>query len=93
MEEEPIRIRKPREGEVIGTVEAMLGANKLNVRCQDGKIRICRIPGRFKKRLWIRPGDAVLVEPWKIQGDSRGDVIWKYTKTQTSVLKKKNMLK
>jgi initiation factor 1A len=44
------RIRIPREGEVLGAVEMMLGGDKLKVICDDGNVRICRIPGRLRKK-------------------------------------------
>ncbi|MBI5061471.1 MAG: translation initiation factor eIF-1A [Candidatus Aenigmarchaeota archaeon] len=87
-----IRVRTPRQGEVLGVVEGMLGANKLRVRCQDDKIRICRIPGRLRKRVWVKEGDVILVEIWQIQGDKFGDVAWKYTPTQVLWLRKRNIL-
>jgi len=92
IQEEVIHVKKPREGEILGVVEANLGSNKLSVRCQDGKIRICRIPGRFKRKLWIETNDVVLVEPWKIQGNERGDVIWKYKQSQAAWLRRKGIL-
>ena len=62
MEPEEIgKIRIPRNDEVLGIVESMLGANKLKVRCQDNVIRTCRIPGKMRKRIWMREGDVVLV--------------------------------
>jgi translation initiation factor 1A len=91
-EQEPMRVRTPRRNEVLGIIEAMLGANKLSVRCQDNKIRICRIPGRLRKREWMNEGDVVLVEPWSIQGDKSGDVLMRYTKTQASWLRRKGIL-
>ncbi|MBI4018246.1 MAG: translation initiation factor eIF-1A [Candidatus Aenigmarchaeota archaeon] len=95
MAEQPteIRVRTPRGKELLGVVEAMLGANKLHVRCQDNKMRICRIPGKMRKRVWIRKNDAVLVEPWAIQGDTNGDIIWKYNPTEASWLRRKGILR
>lgn len=87
------RIRTPRGRETLGVVEAMLGVNKLRVRCQDNKIRLCRIPGRLRKRVWMQEGDIVLVEPWEIQGDSNADIVMKYTHTQASWLRRKGILK
>jgi translation initiation factor 1A len=87
------RIKTPRGREVLGIVESMLGANKLRVRCQDNKIRICRIPGRLRKRIWMKEGDVVLVEPWSIQGDKSGDIVYKYNPTQASWLRRKGILK
>ena len=94
MEEyQELRVRTPRGREVLGIIEAMLGANKLRVRCQDNKIRICRIPGRLRKRIWMREGDIVLVEPWEIQGDKSADIAYKYNPTQVSWLRRKGILK
>jgi len=87
------RIRIPKEGEVLGIVEMMLGGDRMKVICDDGKERICRIPGKLRKRVWIREGDLILVEPWKIQGDKRGDVVFRYTPTQANWLKKNGYIK
>jgi len=65
----------------------------MRVRCLDEKTRICRIPGRLKRRLWVRSGDLVIVERWEFSGDDKGDVIYKYTNAQVSFLKKKGYLK
>ena len=91
--EEIARTRIPKDNEVLGFVELMLGAGKLRVICEDGKTRICRIPGRLRRRVWIRVNDIVLVQPWKVQSDERGDVIHKYTPTQASWLKRKGYIK
>jgi len=87
------KIRLPRKGETLGVVEAMLGADKIRAKCKDGNIRVCRIPGRLRKRVWIRPGDLILVQPWKVQTDKRGDVIFRYTNTQANWLKRKGLVK
>ena len=91
--EEIARTRIPKDNEVLGFVELMLGAGKLRVICEDGKTRICRIPGRLRRRVWIRVNDIVLVQPWKVQSDERGDVIHKYTPTQAAWLKRKGYIK
>jgi len=87
------KIRIPRQGEVFGSVEAMLGGDRVRVTCDDGNIRICRIPGRLRKRIWIRVGDLVLIEPWKVQTNERGDVIFRYSSTQANWLKRKGYVK
>ena len=91
-QDEFVRVRMPRGKQVLGIVEQRLGGSRMRVRCFDGKTRICRIPGRLKRRLWIREGDTLLVEPWEISGDERGDVIFKYRHNQVKVLDKKGML-
>jgi len=91
--EEIIRVRIPRENEILGRVVNLLGANRLQVECEDGKERICRIPGKLKKRVWTRVDDLVLIKPWDFQSDSRGDLIWRYTRTESDFLKKRGYLK
>ncbi len=90
--EEIERIRLPREGQVLGLLESRLGGSRCDVRCVDGNTRNCRIPGRLKRRLWVREGDIVLVEPWEFGGDEKGDIIFSYKKNHAAWLKKKGYL-
>lgn len=87
------RIKLPHQGEVLGIVEQLVGGDKLKVRCDDGNIRICRIPGRLRKRVWIKSGDLILVQPWSVQSNERGDVIFRYTPTQANWLQRKGYVK
>ena len=93
MQREISRIRLPRDKQSFGVIEQRLGGSRMRVRCLDGKTRICRIPGRLKRRLWVREGDIAIVEPWEFSRDEKGDIVYKYTKTQTSFLKRKGYLK
>jgi len=90
--EEFVRVRLPREGEVLGILEQRLGGSRMRVRCFDGKTRICRIPGRLKKGLWVREGNILLIKPWEFGGDEKGDVIYKYKPNQVEILRKKGLL-
>ena len=92
-EQEIRRIKIPREPECFGIVEQRVGGSRMKVRCLDGNQRICRIPGRLKRRLWVREGNLVIVEPWEYSGDGKGDVIFKYKPGQVDYLKKKGLLK
>ena len=91
--EEELRVRIPEKNEVLGIVEEMLGAGRMRVRCQDNKIRLCRVIGKLRKRMWIKVGDVVLVRPWEIQGDERGDIVYRYLSTEALWLRKKGILK
>lgn len=88
-----LRVRLPRGREVLGVLESRLGACRMMVRCLDGKSRVCRIPGRYKRALWLREGDIILVEPWEFESDSKGDIIYKYSLAAIEWLKKKGFLK
>lgn len=87
------RIRVPRQNEVLAVVESMVGGDRLRAKCDDGNERICRIPGKMRKRIWIRAGDLILVEPWVVQSNERGDVAFKYTSTQANWLRRKGYVK
>lgn len=91
-ETEVVRVRMPKGDEILGIVEDMLGAGRFRINCKDGKTRICRVSGKFKRRQWIRPGDVVLVRPWEVQEDERGDVIWKYRRAEVDWLRRKGMV-
>ncbi len=95
IEEQPLfRVRLPRGKEILGIVQQRLGASRMRVTCLDGKERICRIPGRLRRALWVREGNVVIVEPWELGGDKSGDVIHKYrSKAEVNFLKKKGYLK
>ncbi|MDI6798731.1 MAG: translation initiation factor eIF-1A [Candidatus Aenigmarchaeota archaeon] len=90
---EVARIRIPRQGEVLGVVEMMLGADKVRGKCDDGNTRICRIPGRLRKKVWVKIGDLILIQPWKVQSEERGDIIFRYTPTQANWLRRKGFVK
>jgi len=88
------RVRLPKGKEVLGILEQRLGASRILIKCFDGKTRNCRVPGRFKRELWLREGDIVIVMPWEHQSDERGDVIYKYkSKAQVAWLKKNGYIK
>ncbi len=72
----------PSEGQILGVAKKIMGGGNVLVACADGKERICRIPGKLRKRVWIRVGDAVLVELWGFQNDKRGDIVGRYTRAQ-----------
>jgi len=86
------RVPRKHDREVFGYVDTLLGSNRLRVRCLDGKVRMGRIPGKMKKRIWIREGDVVIVIPWSFQ-DEKADVVWRYTGPQVDWLKRKGYLK
>ncbi len=89
-EEQVLRVRLPneKEGEVLGVVISLLGGARMLVLCKDGKERNCRVPGKLKNKMWIREGNVVIVKPWEIEGDKRGDIIWRYRPVEVEWLKK-----
>jgi translation initiation factor 1A len=66
----------PCTSDVLGIAVKMLGADRIIVKCQDGKERLCRVRGKLKRRVWIR----------------EGDIFWRYRKNQSDWLRTHNYL-
>ena len=90
-EEKVVRVKLPKGDEIMGIIEQRLGGNKMMVNCFDGKTRNCRVPGRLRRKLWLRPNDVVIIELWELDKD-KGDFIFKYRPNQVRWLKKNNYL-
>ena len=90
-QEGPVRIKMPKEGEVIGIISQRLGGSRMFVSCMDGKTRNCRVPGSKRRGLWLREGDVLIVRPWEFD-DEKGDVWYKYTPAAIDKLKKMGKL-
>lgn len=91
-EEELSDMVLPVANDVLGIAVKLLGFDRVLVKCQDCHERLCCIRGKMKRRVWIRLGDVVLVSPWDFQSDRRGDVIWRYKRSQTEWLRNKGYL-
>ena len=61
------------------------------VRCADGKIRLSRIRGKMKRRMWIRENDIVLIAPWDFKND-RADILWRYIHAHAEWLEARDYL-
>ena len=90
-EQKITRVKLPRGEEILGIIEQRLGGNKMMVNCFDGKSRNCRVPGRLKRALWLRPADVVIIQPWELD-KNKGDVIFKYRPNQVQWLRKNGYL-
>jgi len=64
----------------------------MEILTTDGKTRNCRVPGKYKRQLWLRPKDIVLIKPWEFD-EKKGDIIYKYRPNEIIQLKKKGLLK
>ena len=85
-------LKIPVEPELIGVVIQLLGYNRVKVKCSDGKARICRIPGRMIKKVWLLENDIVIICPWDFQSDQKADVIWRYDRGEVKVLRARGAL-
>ena len=91
-QEAPVRVKIPRNKEFIGRVMQRLGGNRMEVKSTDNKIRNCRVPGRFKRKFWLRSGDFVLITPWE-HDDTKGDIVFQYNPNAVSQLRKRGFIK
>jgi len=88
------RIRLPREKDLeqFGLVTQLMGTDQIRVLCADGKERQCRIPGKLRKRVWIRQNDIVIIRLWDFQ-PSKADIVWRFFGHQVEYLKREGRLK
>ncbi len=86
MAEEKVRIRLPSEGEMLGKVVELVGDDRARVACQDGVVRIARIPGRYRKKMWVRAGDVVIVVPWDFD-PKKADIVHRYERNEVNDLR------
>ncbi|PIN98626.1 MAG: translation initiation factor eIF-1A [Candidatus Diapherotrites archaeon CG10_big_fil_rev_8_21_14_0_10_31_34] len=86
-----IKMPKRKELEMFAVTTQLVGGDKIKALCEDGVERVCRIPGKLRKRVWIRDGDLIIVRLWDFQ-PIKADVVWRYIKVQTNHLKKKGFL-
>ncbi len=89
------RIRVPlpnrKVNEMFAIADEILGGRRIRAVCEDGLSRISRIPGKMRRRQWVREGDLIVVQPWDFQ-DEKANVCMRYTKTQSLYLSRKGVL-
>ena len=71
--------------------DQILGGRRVRAVCEDGDSRLARIPGKMRRRQWVREGDLIVVQPWDFQ-DEKANVVMRYTKTQSLYLSRKGVL-
>ena len=84
--------KMPQPGVLIGKVVRIAGATKFFVKCVDNNERLCSIPGRLRRRFWIKENDIVIVRPWVVQSHERGDIVWRYSVMDIGKLRDRKLL-
>ena len=89
------RIRVPlpnrKVNEMFAIADQILGGRRVKAVCEGGDSRLARIPGKMRRRQWVREGDLIVVQPWDFQ-DEKANVCMRYTKTQSLYLSRKGVL-
>ena len=64
-----IRVNLPNKkiNEMFAIADQILGGRRVRAVCEDGESRLARIPGKMRRRQWVREGDLVIVQPWDFQ--------------------------
>ena len=87
------RVREVGEDEIYGRVLKRAGERGIIVECSDGVTRNARIPGRFRKRVWINKDDIVICglgTHGDGENDKKCEIEYKYNPSEISILRAKN---
>ena len=76
------KARLPTKNEQFAVVTEMSGGSRMTALCEDGRMRMIRIGGKFKKRMWCRENDLILIKPWAAQADKKADLVYRYLPTE-----------
>ena len=89
------RIRVPlpnrKVNEMFAIADNILGGRRVRSVCEDGESRLARIPGKMRRRQWVREGDLIVIQPWEFQ-DEKANVCMRSTKPQSLYLARKGVL-
>ena len=93
------RVKYPnkRMGEMFARVVDIYGNERMQVFCEDGKHRIGRIRGKIKKRVWVRKGDLVIINPWEWETETKDglgkcEITWRYMRHEIAWLDRNNKI-
>jgi translation initiation factor 1A len=95
--DEPIFIDR-QMGQMPARAIRLLGNRNVLCYSNDNVLRLCHICGKMKGRVFIEPGDVVLItlrefgvfDPKKLKEVKNGDIIAKYASQQFAALKKED---
>ena len=89
----PVRAKRlPRYDEQFAVIREAVGGSRFMVLCADGKTRLMRVGGKFKKRMWVRPNDVVIIMPWVVQTHYKCDLVYRYLPPERNWLIRNNKL-
>ena len=86
------RARTPKGGQLYAVVREMSGGSRMLAMCEDGNMRMIRIGGKFKKRMWCRVQDLIIVQPWVVQSELKADLVYRYLPAERNWLARHNKI-
>jgi len=69
------------EATILCVITRNIGGGFLEVLCTDGEVYKARIPGKMRRRVWMREGDVILFLPWGTS-DNKGEVVYRYSRDE-----------
>jgi len=60
--------------------------------CEDGNMRMIRIGGKFKRRMWCRVQDLIIIQPWVVQTEEKADLVYRYLPAERNWLARNNKI-
>lgn len=96
------RLEEAGPDELYGRVVKVLGSLNMSVFCNDNVLRICKVRGSMRKRVWINVGDLVIISLRNFENEDdkkhmtesekrniqRGDIVHKIDSSLHSKAKK-----
>jgi len=79
------------EGTMLCVIQRLLGAGYLEVLCTDGNTYKAWIPGKMRRRVWMREGDVILFLSWGTK-DMKGEVVYRYEEDEVRKLVESGIL-
>ena len=86
------KVKLPYKDEQFDVVVEMSGGSRLIAMCEDDTMRMVRIGGKFKRRMWCSVGDLILVKPWNIQSESKADLVYRYLPAERNWIIKRKII-
>jgi len=86
------RVRLPVKNQQFAVVREMSGGSRMLAMCEDGKMRMIRIGGKFKRRMWCRENDLILIQPWVVQSDAKADLVYRYLPTERNWILRRDII-
>src|SRR3989338_6874233 len=74
---EKVRMPDKEKLEMLAVCTKLLGGDQIRAHCADDIERNCRIPGKLKKKIWIKENDLIIIKLWDFQ-PIKADVIWRF---------------
>ena len=86
------RAKTPKSGQQYAVVREMSGGSRMLAMCEDGNMRMIRIGGKFKRRMWCRVQDLIIIQPWVVQSDKKADLVYRYLPAQRNWMIRNNKI-